>query len=1282
VAEPLGQGEAYLVRRLAPRRARAAPAESLERADKRARELATEQAALRQVATLVAFESSPDQLFAVVADQVARVFDVPLVRLIRYEPDGSVAVGAFTKRDSDVQFPVGSRLPLDSPGAVNVVRETGRAARIEDYVHIPGPAAAAARRAGLRSGVASPIVVDGRLWGAILIASPRPEPLPQDTEIRLADFTELLATAIANAESRAAVRRLAEEQAALRRVATLVARGATPEETFSAVSKEVAGLFSEVDPPSLVAGIVRFDPGPEFVLVGVSNPDGQDPLGSRWGAKHLFASTRVLRTGRSARVEASELELVGGPDADFLHRHGIRYQLGSPIHVQGHLWGAIAVNSATPPPREIGERLESFTELVATAIANSQARENLAQLAEEQAALRRVATLVARGATPEETFSAVSSEVGRLFDAEVALARFEPDGSGMVVVGLTEGIPVVSIGTRWKLEDFLASTAVYRTGRPARNDHTGHRTASGPVADSLRQMSFVSTVAAPIVVEGNLWGTLTVSDQRQPLPPDTEERVAKFTELVGTAIANAESRAALRQLADEQAALRRVAELVARGVSSDELFRVVSEEVAELFGSEAGVARFETDGSALVFVGLTEGIRGLSVGASWPLKDFPASSQVYHTGRPARSDPDSWQTSSGPAGEAIRANELVSNVSAPIVVDGKPWGAISVADRRRPLPPDAEERVAKFTKLVATAIANAESHTALGQLAEEQAALRRVAELVAHGAGPGEVFEAVSIEVAGLFGAEAGVARFEPDGSGMVLAGLSEGMRGIPIGTRWPLEDFLACTEVHRTRRAARSERTGWEDASGPAAEALREMGPVSMVAAPIVVEGDLWGAITVADTRKSLPGNAEERIEKFTELVATAIGNTESRAELAASEARARELANEQAALRRVATLVARGVSPEEIFSAVSDEMGRLFGSPQAFVGRFDPDGSAMVVVGVSGGIRGVSIGSRWELEDHMASTGVYRTGRPVRRERSDFEHAAGRMADLLREVGAVATVGAPIVVEGNLWGFVTVTCMERLPADAEQRLEKFTELLATAIANAESRGELAASRARIIAATDEARRRIERDLHDGAQQQLVTLMVALRRAEARLPTGSDELRADLTRVADGLTSAVDELRELSRGIHPSILSEGGVAPALKALGRRSPVRVKLDMGFEERLPEPLEVAAYYTVSEALTNASKHANAPRVWVSLRVEHDMLVLSIRDEGVGGADPGRGSGLTGLRDRIEALGGTFRIESPPGSGTSIQVEIPIVGSVERKGEPHELLAQATTSGSLG
>jgi signal transduction histidine kinase len=212
-------------------------------------------------------------------------------------------------------------------------------------------------------------------------------------------------------------------------------------------------------------------------------------------------------------------------------------------------------------------------------------------------------------------------------------------------------------------------------------------------------------------------------------------------------------------------------------------------------------------------------------------------------------------------------------------------------------------------------------------------------------------------------------------------------------------------------------------------------------------------------------------------------------------------------------------------------------------------------------------------------------------------------------------------------------------MPLDAEERLEKFSELVATAIANADSRSELAASRRRIVAASDEARRRIERDLHDGTQQRLVSLGLAVRAAEADVPPDRGDLQGELSRIATGLADAVAELQELSRGIHPAILSRGGLGPALRTLARRSPVPVELDITADTRLPEPIEVAAYHVASEALANATKHAQASRVDVSLATRNRSLLLSIRDNGVGGADPARGSGLVGLTDRVEALGGS-------------------------------------------
>jgi signal transduction histidine kinase len=232
--------------------------------------------------------------------------------------------------------------------------------------------------------------------------------------------------------------------------------------------------------------------------------------------------------------------------------------------------------------------------------------------------------------------------------------------------------------------------------------------------------------------------------------------------------------------------------------------------------------------------------------------------------------------------------------------------------------------------------------------------------------------------------------------------------------------------------------------------------------------------------------------------------------------------------------------------------------------------------------------------------------------------------------------------------------------PADTESQLAEFTELVATAVANAESRSQLAASRARVVTTADETRRRIERDLHDGTQQRLVSLALELRTAAAAVPPELGELADRLSRTAKGLTEVADDLREISRGIHPAALSKGGLGPALRTLARRSAVPVELDVRTDRRLPEPVEVAAYYVVSEALTNAARHAGASAVHVDLQADDSIVQLAIHDDGVGGADPGRGSGLIGLRDRIEALGGKIELASPAGGGTSLFVRIPIDG----------------------
>jgi signal transduction histidine kinase len=302
--------------------------------------------------------------------------------------------------------------------------------------------------------------------------------------------------------------------------------------------------------------------------------------------------------------------------------------------------------------------------------------------------------------------------------------------------------------------------------------------------------------------------------------------------------------------------------------------------------------------------------------------------------------------------------------------------------------------------------------------------------------------------------------------------------------------------------------------------------------------------------------------------------------------------------------------------------------------------------------------VGERYSLEGDNVPARVLATGHAARMDAHD--NAAGTIAARARERGLRCVAGAPIVVDGKIWGVAIVasTRPEPLPADTEGRLGDFAELVATAIANAESRAELTASRARIVAAADDARRRLERDLHDGAQQRLVSLGLQLRLAESAVPSELQPLKEKLSDIVSGFTAAAEDLQELSRGIHPAILSEGGLGPALKTLGRRCPVPVDFDLAVKRRLPDPVEVAAYYVVAEALTNAAKYAQASEVKVCAEVMDAALYLSIQDDGIGGADSHKGSGLIGLKDRVEALGGNLQVASPTGRGTSLHVTIPL------------------------
>jgi PAS domain S-box-containing protein len=705
-----------------------------------------------------------------------------------------------------------------------------------------------------------------------------------------------------------------------------------------------------------------------------------------------------------------------------------------------------------------------------------------------------------------------------------------------------------------------------------------------------------------------------------------------------------------RRAADEHAGLRRVATLVADAAAPDELFVAVVAEVGRLLGADlAGMIRYESDDTVTAVatwaaVGEHPQVRG-----RWSLDGDRLATAIAQTGRPARED--DWAGVAGPIAAFVREQlGIDSSVGSPVMVEGCVWGALFVhSTHGAPLPRGTEERLAEFTELIATAISNCEARVEIARLADEQAALRRVAMLAARGAPPGDLFDAVAEEVAALLGADlAGMIRYGRDGTASPVATWAASWHSEADSPLALLTGAgqLAQT-ILQTRRPARSNAD--DDVPGTIAASIREgLGIQSSVGSPIVVQGRLWGALFVHSARtEPLPPDTEVRLQHFTELVATAISNSEARAEV-------ERLADEQAGLRRVATLVARKAPPEEVFAAVGEEVARLVQVEGTTILRYEPDGKATVVA--SSSESELVVGDSVSLEGESVSARVFRTRRPARLD--DYSRASGGFGARLRKAGIRSAVGAPIVVEGSLWGAIIASTRhdEPLPTEVESRVGEFTELLATAISNVQAWSDLAASRARIVATADEERRRVVRDLHDGAQQRLVHTIVMLQMVETALTRNAEEAPALVRDALEQAHRATEELRELSHGILPEALAHGGLRAAVTELASRAPVPVDIDVRVG-RLPATIEATAYFVVAEALTNVAKHARARSVEIGMRIQGETLHVDVHDDGIGGARPS-GSGLVGLRDRLAVLDGLLRVLTPAEGGTIIAADIPL------------------------
>jgi signal transduction histidine kinase len=534
----------------------------------------------------------------------------------------------------------------------------------------------------------------------------------------------------------------------------------------------------------------------------------------------------------------------------------------------------------------------------------------------------------------------------------------------------------------------------------------------------------------------------------------------------------------------------------------------------------------------------------------------------------------------------------------------------------------------------------------LERMAEEQAALRRVATLVAEGASEGELAAAVTSEIGRLFGAQrANTMRWDGDTIRVIGDWSIDPGQLLGVGREFPFGGDTVVARIVDSGAPVRLESPS-ELRTEFARQRWAEFGFQASIGAPILVGGEMWGVVIAFRTQPDdpFPSGLEHRLADFAALVAQAILNAEARREAA-------ELVAEQSALRRIATLVAGGKSQTEVLDAVMAEVGSLFGATVVDLVRWEGvhDEVSVVAAWHDPGDLDIAPGSLHHPSPGGATLAVLETG------------YASSSTESSPERGARSVIAAPVIVNAALLGALTASRRGEVPfpAGAEIRLRSFADLAAQSIANERAQAELRASRARLVRTADETRRRLERNLHDGAQQRLVSVSLALRMAIAQVWQSSrEDVHALLVEATDELAQALEELRDLARGLHPAVLTERGLGAALDALASRAPVPVAVENEIQDRLPESVEAALYYVVSESLTNVAKYAKASSVTVRATRADGVARIEVADDGVGGADVSSGSGLRGLADRIDALGGSFGIESDPGEGTRVWAEIPL------------------------